>query len=292
MKWQGVYTALVTPFTEAGKPDEAALKALVEAQIAAGVAGLVPMGTTGESPTLSHEEHLELIGKVIGWAAGRVPIIAGTGSNSTEEALMLTRKAKELGATASLQVVPYYNRPSQEGLYRHFLTVAEQVDLPMIIYNIPGRSGRNLETDTLMKLAAHPHVVGVKEASGDLAQITEVLQRRPAGFSVLSGDDALLFPLLALGGDGVISVASHLIPGPLVELCRLGLAGGFVEARALHFRYLTLMKTLFIDTNPVPVKTALALQGKMRATFRLPLCPMDDAKVAMLQAVLTENGLL
>lgn len=292
MNWQGVYTALVTPFTEAGEPDEAALKALVEAQIKAGVKGLVPMGTTGESPTLSHEEHLAIIGKVIGWAQGRVPIIAGTGSNSTEEALMLTRRAKELGASASLQVVPYYNRPSQEGLYRHFHAIAEQVELPMIIYNIPGRSGKNLETETLMRLAAHPRVVGVKEASGDLGQITEVLQRRPQGFAVLSGDDALLFPLLALGGDGVISVASHLIPTQLVELCRLGLAGNLTEARKLHFKYLTLMKTLFIDTNPVPVKTALALQGKMRASFRLPLCAMDDDKVAQLKKMLADNGLL
>ncbi|MEI8094743.1 MAG: 4-hydroxy-tetrahydrodipicolinate synthase [Spirochaetales bacterium] len=292
MKWQGVYTALVTPFDARGKVDEPALQALVEAQIAAGITGLVPMGTTGESPTLSHEEHLEVIGKVVKWTAGRVPVIAGTGSNSTDEALMLTRRAKDLGASASLQVVPYYNRPNQEGLYRHFLALAEQVDLPMIIYNIPGRSGKNLETDTLMRLAVHPHVVGVKEASGDLGQMMEVLARRPSGFSVLSGDDNLAFPLAALGGDGVISVVSHLIPQAMVELCRLTIAGDLATARALHFRWLPVMKAMFLDTNPIPVKTALALQGKMQETFRLPMCPMDEAKRQQLTRVLREAGLL
>ncbi len=292
MSWQGVYTALVTPFEASGKVDDKALQALVEAQIHAGVTGLVPMGTTGESPTMSHDEHLSVISKVVGWAKGRVPIIAGAGSNSTEEALTLTQRAKDLGASATLQVVPYYNKPNQEGLFRHFWALADAVDLPLIVYNIPGRSGKNLETDTLIRLAAHPRIVGVKEASGDLGQIMDVLQRRPKGFSVLSGDDNLAYTFLALGGDGVISVASHLIPEALVELCRKGLSGDLAGARDLHFRYLTLMKSMFLDTNPIPVKTALAFGGRLQEVFRLPMCPMDEAKRQQLRKVMQDAGLL
>jgi 4-hydroxy-tetrahydrodipicolinate synthase len=292
MAFQGVYTALVTPFNAQGGVDEASLQKLVEDQIAAGVSGLVPMGTTGESPTLSHEEHLDVVGKVVKWAAGRVPIMAGTGSNSTDEALHLTRKAKDLGASATLQVVPYYNKPNQEGLYHHFLTLAETVDLPLVVYNIAGRTAKNMETDTLMRLAAHKNVAGVKEASGDLAQIMEVLARRPKGFSVLSGDDNLLFPLLALGGDGVISVACHLVPEALVELTSQALAGHWEKAREIHFRLMPLFKALFIDTNPIPVKTALALQGRMLESFRLPLWPMDEPKRETLKGVLKAQGLL
>lgn len=292
MVYQGVFTALVTPFTEKGGVDEAALKRLVEDQIAAGVAGLVPMGTTGESPTLSHEEHMDVVGKVVKWTNGRVPVIAGTGSNSTDEALHLTQKAKDQGATASLQVVPYYNKPNQEGLYRHFMALADQVDLPLIVYNVAGRSAKNLETDTLMRLASHPNVVGVKEASGDLVQIMDVLARRPKGFSVLSGDDNLLLAFLALGGDGVISVASHLVPQGLVELTKAGLEGRIARARELHFQLLPVFKACFIDTNPIPVKTALAFQGRMLETFRLPLCPMDEPKRKALREVLVAQGLL
>jgi len=292
MAYQGVLTALVTPFTAKGAVDESALKRLVEEQIAAGVQGLVPMGTTGESPTLSHEEHLAVVAKVVEWTKGRVPVIAGTGSNSTDEALHLTRRARELGASASLQVVPYYNKPSQEGMYQHFWTIAEAVDLPMIVYNIAGRTGRNMETDTLMRLAAHPRIVGVKEASGDLGQMMDVLARRPQGFTVLSGDDNLLFPLLALGGDGVISVASHLIPSELVQLVAEFRAGQWSEARALHYRWMLLFKVLFLETNPIPVKTALALQGKIENAFRLPLCALDEAKTNALRSVLKTHGLL
>lgn len=293
MAYQGVYTALVTPFTEKGGIDEAALKNLVEDQITAGVAGLVPMGTTGESPTLSHEEHIDVVAKVVKWANGRVPVIAGTGSNSTDEALHLTVRARDVGASATLQVVPYYNKPSQEGMYRHFMALADQVDLPLIVYNIAGRTGKNMETDTLMRLAAHPRVVGVKEASGDISQMMDVLARRPKGFSVLSGDDVLLLPLLALGGDGVISVASHVVAQPLVELTREAFAGRFDRAREIHFRLLPLFKALLgLDTNPVPVKTALALQGKMRESFRLPLCPMEESKRQALRELLHTAGLL
>lgn len=292
MAYQGVYTALVTPFDDHGAVDEAALKRLVEDQIAAGVAGLVPMGTTGESPTLSHEEHLDVVGKVVRWTNGRVPVIAGTGSNSTEEALHLTRRAKEQGATASLQVVPYYNKPNQEGLYRHFMTLADGIDLPFLVYNIAGRTAKNLETDTLMRLAKHPNVVGVKEASGDLGQMMDVLARRPKDFAVLSGDDNLLFPLLALGGDGVISVASHVVPRELVDLTTSALAGRWDQARELHYRLMPVFKVLFIDTNPIPVKTALAFQGKMKETFRLPLWPMDEPKRQQLRDTLKAQGLL
>jgi len=292
MAYQGVYTALVTPFNERGAVDEASLQKLVEQQIGAGVAGLVPMGTTGESPTLSHEEHMDVVGKVVRWTAGRVPVIAGTGSNSTDEALHLTKKARDLGASATLQVVPYYNKPNQEGLYRHFLALADQIDLPLIVYNIAGRTAKNLETDTLMRLAAHKNIVGVKEASGDLGQMMDVLARRPKGFTVLSGDDNLLFPLLALGGDGVISVAAHLVPQALVELTKEALGGHFERAREIHYQLMPLFKALFIDTNPIPVKTALAMQGHMQETFRLPMCPMDEPKRKALRETLKSLKLL
>lgn len=292
MAYQGVFTALVTPFNEKGGVDEASLKRLVEDQIVAGVSGLVPMGTTGESPTLSHDEHIDVVAKVVEWTKGRVPVIAGTGSNSTDEALHLTARAQKVGASATLQVVPYYNKPNQEGMYQHFLAIAESVDLPLIVYNIAGRTAKNMETDTLMRLAAHRNVVGVKESSGDLTQMMDVLARRPAGFSVLSGDDNLLFPLLAMGGDGVISVACHLVPQDLVKLAKEALAGRFDQAREIHYRLMPLFKALFFDTNPIPVKTALAMQGKMLETFRLPLWPMDEAKREALRAVLVSQGLL
>ena len=292
MAYRGVYTALVTPFDDRGAVDDKALQKLVEDQIAAGIAGLVPMGTTGESPTLSHEEHIDVVAKVVKWTAGRVPVIAGTGSNSTDEALHLTKKAKDVGASATLQVVPYYNKPNQEGMYRHFMAIAEAVDLPFLVYNIAGRTGKNMETDTLIRLSAHPNVVGVKEASGDLGQMMEVITRRPQGFAVLSGDDNLLLPLLALGGDGVISVASHLVPREMVELTDAALANRYDRAREIHYRLLPLFKNLFIDTNPIPVKTALALQGRMKATFRLPMCEMDEGKTKILSAVLKAQGLL
>ena len=290
--FKGVYTALATPFLVNGEVDEKALHDLIEDQIAAGISGLVPMGTTGESPTLSHEEHSRIIEKVIRMADGRIPIIAGTGSNSTDEAIMLTKRAKDMGATACLQVVPYYNKPSQEGMYRHFMAIAEASNLPMIIYNIAGRTGKNMETDTLMRLAAHPLVVGVKEASGDLAQMMEVLARRPKDFCVLSGDDNLTMPLVALGGDGVISVASHLIPKEMEEIVAAVNRGDLETARKIHFRYLPLFKAIFLDTNPIPVKTALTLQGRMQESFRLPLCPMDEALKTRLKTVMKDLGLL
>lgn len=288
----GVFTALATPFTKKGEVDDEALHRLVEDQIQAGVSGLVPMGTTGESPTLSHDEHAMIIEKVIRLAAGRIPIIAGTGSNSTEEAILLTKKAKDMGAAATLQVVPYYNKPNQEGMYRHFMAITEKVNLPMIIYNIPGRTGKNMETDTLIRCSQNPLVAGVKEASGDITQMMEVLARRPKGFCVLSGDDNLTFPLLALGGDGVVSVVSHLIPTQMVNICQSVFSGDLGQARALHFKFLPLFKAMFMDTNPIPVKTALALQGRITEAFRLPLCSMDDTKKEQLKTILQGLGLL
>lgn len=286
MSYQGVYTALITPFTTSGKVDEPALQALVEEQIELGISGLVPMGTTGESPTLSPEEHSRVIERVVAWAKGRVPVIAGTGSNSTEEAIELTKRAQDAGANASLQVVPYYNKPNQEGLFRHFETIAEKTHLPILIYNIAGRTSRNLETDTLIKLAQHPRIVGVKEASGDLTQMMEVLARRPNGFSVLSGDDNLAYPLMALGGDGVISVASHVVGRELLSMVKACRQGEWDTARQIHFRLLPVFKAMFIDTNPIPVKTALALQGKVQEVFRLPMTPLDEDKKAIVRQAL------
>lgn len=290
--FRGVFTALVTPMNKDGSVDYKAFDALVEDQIQRGIDGLVPMGTTGESPTLDYEEHSKVIEAAIRASKGRVAVIAGTGSNSTDEAVKLTRRAAEAGAEASLQVVPYYNKPNQEGLYRHFMTVMEEAKLPIVVYNIAGRTGRNLETDTLMRLAAHPLCVGVKEASGDMGQMMDVLSRRPDGFAVLSGDDNLTFPLLTLGGDGVISVVSHLIPEAMVEMVRSVHQGNIDLGRRLHFRYLKLMKTMFIDVNPLPVKTSLALQGRLQEVFRLPLCPLDAIRREQLREVLREYDLL
>jgi len=290
--FQGVITAIVTPFTENGDVDEPALRQLVNFQIESGVAGIVPCGTTGESPTLSYEEHNRVIDIVIEEARGRVPIIAGTGSNSTAEAIFLTQHAYKAGAQATLQVAPYYNKPTQKGIYQHFLTIADAVDLPMIIYNIPSRTGINIETDTLIKMAEHKNIVAVKEASGNISQIMEVISRRPEGFSVLSGDDNLTFPLMSLGGDGVISVASNLVPQEVCSMVNLALAGKWDDSRKYHYYLLPIFKVLFIETNPVPIKTALALQGKIKEIFRLPLSPMDQSNREKLKEVLASKKIL
>jgi 4-hydroxy-tetrahydrodipicolinate synthase len=275
--YQGVYTALVTPFTKGDKIDEKALRRLIGLQIEGGVQGLVPVGTTGESPTLSVAEHRRVIEITIEEARGRVPVIAGTGSNATAEAVELTAFAKEAGASASLQVAPYYNKPTEEGFLRHFTAIADKVDLPLIVYNIPGRTGKNIETATLLELARHRNVVGVKEASGNLAQVMDLLQARPAGFSVLSGDDNLTLPIMALGGDGVISVASNLVPARMAELAGKALAGRWDEARSLHYALLPLFKAIFVETNPIPIKAALAMKGLIEETYRLPMCEMKPA---------------
>jgi 4-hydroxy-tetrahydrodipicolinate synthase len=290
--FKGVYTALVTPFQEDGSVDEPSLRKLVDFQIAGGVAGLVPMGTTGESPTVDHDEHTEIIRIVIEQARGRVPIIAGTGSNSTQEAVDLTMHARKLGAAASLQVSPYYNRPTQEGLYRHFTKVADEGGLPIIVYNIPGRTGVTVENDTMLRLADHKNIVGVKEATGNMPLVLDLMRRRPADFDVLSGDDNLTFPLICLGGVGVISVASNIIPAPMADLVALSLAGDLAKARAMHNRLFSLFRALFLETNPIPIKAAMAMKGMLKETYRLPLCTMSPKPRAELEAVLKEHKII
>jgi 4-hydroxy-tetrahydrodipicolinate synthase len=292
MMFEGVYTALVTPFTAGGDIDGDALERLVDFQIDQGVSGLVPMGTTGESPTVSHEENMDVVERVIRRADGRVPVIAGTGSNSTDEAIRMTKIAKSLGAAASLQVAPYYNKPTQEGLYRHFTTIAEEVDIPLVVYNIKGRTGVNIETPTLMRMAAHPRIVSVKEASGDVAQMMDVLRAKPADFDVLSGDDNLALPLTLLGGSGVISVASNIIPRYIVEMIAAARKGDVTKARTMHYELLPLFKGMFLETNPIPVKACLAMMGMMEESWRLPRCPPSESTKEKLREILVGQGLL
>jgi len=289
---RGTITAIVTPFDVNGAIDEKTLRELVNFQIAHGVSGIVPCGTTGESPTLSHEEHNRVIDITIQEARGRVPIIAGTGSNATDEAVALTKHAHESGADYSLQVAPYYNKPTQKGFYEHFITIADAVDIPLIIYNIPGRTGKNIETDTLLRLAEHRNIVGVKEASGSIPQIMDVLSQRSEGFTVLSGDDNLTLPVMALGGDGVISVASNIAPQQVSAMVAEALQGNWSEARSYHYHLLPLFKALFLETNPIPIKTALAMKGMLQEVFRSPLCAMEPKHREELKAVLETLGIL
>jgi len=291
MRLEGVYTAIVTPFQQDGSVDEKALREFVDFQIDGGVSGLVPVGTTGESPTVTHEENLRVIAVVVEQTRGRVPVIAGTGSNSTQEAINMTRRAKELGADGTLQVAPYYNKPSQEGMYRHFSAIADATDLPLIVYNIPGRTGKNVENDTMLRLSSHPNIIGVKEASGDIPQMMDLIARKPADFVVISGDDNLAYPLTVLGGSGVISVASNMIPDRMSEMVKLTLAGKYEAAREAHYRLLPLFRALFSETNPVPVKYGLSVMGKVEEVYRLPLCAMDDKKKQALRDVMRSLGL-
>ena len=275
--FRGVFTALITPFTDYGTVDYTALRALVEHQIECGVDGLVPCGTTGESPTLSHEEHDRVIAKVIQFAGGRVPVIAGTGSNATNEAIRLSQHAEDAGVDAVLLVNPYYNKPNQEGLYRHFKAIADSVTIPCILYNIKGRTGVNLATDTLMRLEAEcPNIVAVKEASGDMNQMKDVISRRQNGFSVLSGDDSLALELIRNGGDGVISVASNIFPVEMTKMVHLALGGHFDRAEKLNDWMAEFFKAAFIETNPIPIKTVMAHYGYCNESFRLPMCPLEN----------------
>lgn len=283
--FEGVYTAIVTPFDSNGGVDYAALEALIARQIEAGIDGVVPVGTTGESPTLSFEEHNEVIRVAVRAAGDRLKVIAGTGANSTSEALLLTEHARDAGAHASLQVTPYYNKPSQEGLYRHFSAVAD-LGLPVMLYNIPGRSGREIAVDTVCRLAEHPHVAAVKEAGGSVDRVSRLRQR--CDLDILSGDDALTLPMLAVGARGVVSVASNVLPAELVSMVRAALDGNWAEAGRLHQRLYPLFVDLFIETNPIPVKAALAMQGLMEETYRLPLCSMDEALKARLRKTLAD----
>jgi len=288
----GVMTALVTPFRNNGSLDLEALDRLVDFQIENGIDALVPMGTTGESPTVSHDENMEVVERVIRRSGGKVPVIAGTGSNSTDEAIRMTRIAKSLGAFASLQVAPYYNKPTQEGLYRHYMAIADAVDIPLVVYNIRGRTGVNIETPTLMRIAAHPNVIAVKEASGELGQMMDVIDSKPKDFIVLSGDDNMAVPLTLMGGAGVISVASNIIPKYMGEMIEAARNGQAEKARTMHYELLPLFRGMFLETNPIPVKACMALMGMIEPVWRLPLCPPSDDTMARLKVILKGQGLL
>ncbi|HYB40381.1 MAG TPA: 4-hydroxy-tetrahydrodipicolinate synthase [Candidatus Methylomirabilis sp.] len=290
--FQGSLVALVTPFRR-GEVDEAKLRELVEFHVSHGTDGIIPCGTTGESPTLSHDEHKRVVEIVIDAARGRVPVIAGTGSNSTAEAIDLTGHAKKAGARGALVVNPYYNRPTQEGLYRHFRAVAEAVDLPILLYNIASRTAVNVETDTLARLVRDcPNIVGVKEASGSLDQMTQVILACGPDFSVLSGDDNLTLPLMAVGGRGVVSVIANFVPRETAEMTHAALAGDWKLARDLHHRLFPLSRAMFMETNPIPVKESMAMLGMIEPEFRLPMCRMSDANRVRLKTVLEQQGLL
>lgn len=289
LELKGVYTALVTPFAN-GKVDYAALKDLVESQISGNVAGVIPVGTTGESPTLDCDEHMKVIEKVIEFADKRCQVIAGTGANCTEEAIKLTREAKKLGADASLQVTPYYNKPTQEGLYRHFSTIADTIDLPVVLYNVPGRAGVPIATETVARLSSNPMIVAVKEAGGSVDRVSDILDR--CNITVLSGDDSLTLPMMSVGAKGIISVASNIIPGELSKMVSLALDGNYIEARKIHAKYYRLFCNLFIETNPVPVKAAMEMLGMGKAEYRLPLCELTEKNAGILRDTLKNCGLL
>jgi 4-hydroxy-tetrahydrodipicolinate synthase len=293
MPLRGCGTALVTPFHQDGSIDEAALRNLVTWQVESGIDFLITCGTTGETPTLSHDEWLRAIDTTIAVAAGRVPIVAGATSNSTQEAV---EKAKELGARPGVDAIltasPYYNKPTQEGQYRHFKAIAESVEKPILLYNVPGRTGANIEPGTLARLSEVPNILGVKEASGNITQIAEVLNAVPEQFLVFSGDDALTLPVIALGGVGIISVASNEIPGEMATMTRAALNNEWTAARGIHRKYLPLMQANFIESNPLPVKAVLAMMGRIEEVYRLPLLPMRRDTRSKLQKVATEVGLI
>jgi 4-hydroxy-tetrahydrodipicolinate synthase len=293
MKLKGVYTALVTPFS--GKMlDESGFERLVEWQISQGVDGLVPCGTTGEASTLSYEEHERVIELAVKIARKRVSVLAGTGSNSTNETIELTRAAKDLGADGALIVAPYYNRPSQEGLYRHFKAVAESIDLPIVLYNIPTRTGVNMLPDLVARLAAIPTIVGIKEASGSLQQVADIFRLTKGEFSIISGDDNLFLPMMSVGARGVISVVSNVLPSRMKALAEAFMTEGDPEkARDIHMELSPLFQTLFIEVNPVPVKESLYYMGMIEdKTVRLPLCPLADSSRTALLGVLKSFGLV
>ena len=271
---QGVFTALVTPFNSDGSIDLGAYKALIQFQIEQGIDGLVPVGTTGESPTLDADEKDLLIKIAVEKADGKIPVIAGTGSNDTKSAVEATKRAKDLGADMSLQVAPYYNKPSAEGLYRHFTTVAETSGLPVILYNVPGRSSVNMSAELQFRLAEHPGIVGVKEACGNMGYIQDFLYKKPQGFTVLSGDDAFTLPMMACGAQGVISVTSNMFPAEMVQLTHAMLEGNQHKALEMHNKLYPFFVNQFIETNPVPVKTYMAEKGMLQEVFRLPLCEL------------------
>lgn len=289
MTLSGTYTAIVTPFNQDQSVDYGALRQLVEWQIENGIEGLVPVGTTGESPTLEMDEHLKVIATVVEAAAGRVQIIAGTGGNSTSEAILLTKDLLEMGVDATLQVTPYYNKPNAEGLYQHFATVAD-LGVPVVLYNVPGRTSREIPLSVIQRLAAHPKIIAVKEAGGSVERVSAI--HNLCDLTVVSGDDSLTLPMISVGAAGVISVAANIIPQAMSRMVRLALDGDFVKALELHRANYPLFATLFIDTNPIPVKAALAMMGKIHEIYRLPLCKLSSEDRQKLSRTLQSAGLI
>jgi 4-hydroxy-tetrahydrodipicolinate synthase len=291
--FRGVATALVTPMQLSdGAIDEKALRSLVDFQITNGVNGLVPCGTTGESATLNHAEHHHVMDVVVEQAAGRVPVIIGAGSNSTREAISLTQHARAIGANAVLSIAPYYNKPTQEGFYQHYKAISETVEIPIFVYNVPGRTGSNISAETTLRIAELPGIAGIKEASGNIPQIMEILRNRPAQFTVLSGDDSITLPLIALGADGAISVVANEAPLLFSSMVRLCLEEKFSEARIIHEELLRLMNLNFIESNPIPVKSALSMMGMIDEAYRLPLTPMSSEHRFAVRRALEELHLL
>ncbi len=290
-KFYGAFTALVTPFTSKGI-DVPAYKKLIEWQIAQGIHGLVPCGTTGESPTLSPQEHSKVIEICVQKVAKRVPVIAGAGSNSTSEAVHMTKHAAKAGADAVLVVTPYYNKPTNKGIYLHYKAVSESANIPIILYNVAGRTGKNIEPDLMAKLAGIKNIIGVKEASGNLEQMKKIRELCPKNFLLISGDDALTLPILSMGGVGIISVASNIVPKDVSEFVNVFNKGDVKKADAINAKLLRLVEALFIETNPIPVKTAASLMGLCSAVMRLPMCAMEDANLAKLKQALKTYGLI
>ena len=289
--FKGMYTAIVTPFRN-GEIDWDAYKNLVEDQIKAGVDGIVPCGTTGESATLTHQEHIDMIKASVEYAGGKIKVIAGTGSNSTREAIELTKAAEKAGADGALLITPYYNKPTQRGLYYHFKAIAEETELPLILYNIPGRTAVKLEIDTICKLAELKNIVGIKEATGSLDMATSLVLNCPEDFVILSGDDTLTLPIMAVGGHGVISAVANIVPEDMVKLVRAMENNDIATARSLHQKLFPLIKAIFIETNPIPVKQALALMDKVKMEYRLPLVEMTSDHKVELMKVMRNYGLI
>lgn len=289
---KGSIVAIVSPMHEDGSLDFERYRALIDWHVAEGTSAIVAVGTTGESPTVDPDEHIELIRVAVEQAAGRIPVIAGTGGNSTREALELTERAAKVGADATLQVVPYYNKPTQEGQYQHFRTIAEKVDIPMVLYNVPGRTSADLQHDTVLRLAQVPGIVGIKEATGNIERAAWLIKQAPKGFSIYSGDDATAVALMLLGGHGNVSVTANVAPRAMSELCRAALAGDAKRAAELHLQLLPLHKLLFVEPNPIPVKWALARMGRIGGALRLPLVPLSAPHHAALEQALREANLI
>jgi len=290
-RFYGAFTALVTPFTASGI-DEAAYKKLIDWQIAQGIHGLVPCGTTGESPTLSEEEHFRVVDLCVQSVGKRVPVVAGAGSNCTAEAVRMTKHAAKVGADAVLVVTPYYNKPTSKGIYLHYKAISESADIPVILYNIAGRTGKNIEPELMANLAGFKNIIGVKEASGNLEQMKKIRENCPKDFLLISGDDALTLPILSMGGVGIISVASNIVPKDVAELVNIFNKGDIAGAQAINAKLLPLIEALFIETNPIPVKTAASLMGLCAVAMRLPMCEMEEVNLAKLKQALKSFGLI